>query len=120
MTSADMIQPIALYIIERHPLEKDAASRFRWIRAGSGLHQDLTNYIGPHNREDVSVLVDERPGGEAWKELLSAVLDGRVEMVVTHLAPLTSAQRQQLIGLCAQTGVQLITPSDAGRNQTAI
>lgn len=119
MSTADEVRSITLYMIERHPLEKGASSRFRWIRSGSGLHQDLTNLIGPHNEEDVALLVDERPGGEAWEQLLAAVLDGRVEMVVTHLAPLTSAQRQQLIGLCAQTGVQLITPSDAGRNQAA-
>jgi hypothetical protein len=40
-------------------------------------------------------------------------------MVVTHLAPLSSAQRQQLIGICAQVGTQLITPGDAGRNRPA-
>lgn len=119
MATAGEIRSIALYMIERHPLEEGAESRFRWIRSGSGLHQDLTDLIGPHDEGDVSVLVDERPGGDAWEKLLSAVLEGQVEMVVTHLAPLTSAQRQQLIGLCAQTGVQLITPSDAGRNQTA-
>lgn len=113
------IQPIALYIVERHPLEHDSASRFRWIRSGADLHQDLAQYIGPHNEDDVSVLVDDSPGGEAWERLLAAVLGGGVERVVTHLAPLTSAQRQQLIGICADSGVQLITPSDAGRNRTA-
>lgn len=35
-------------------------------------------------------------------------------MVITHLAPLTSAQRQQLIAFCAQAGTQLITPGNAG------
>jgi hypothetical protein len=38
-------------------------------------------------------------------------------MVVTHLAPLSPAQRQQLIGVCAATGAQLITPGDAGRTR---
>jgi hypothetical protein len=32
---------------------------------------------------------------------------------VTHLAPLTSAQRQQLIAICALCGAQLVTPGNA-------
>jgi hypothetical protein len=45
------------------------------------------------------------------------LLAEQIQMVITHLAPLSSAQRQQLIGVCAQTGAQLITPGDAGRNR---
>jgi hypothetical protein len=37
----------------------------------------------------------------------------RFHTVVTHLAPLSSAQRQQLIGICALSGAQLVTPGNA-------
>jgi hypothetical protein len=45
---------------------------------------------------------------------------GEIETVVTHLAPLSSGQRQQLIGVCAFTGASLITPGDGGRNSLRI
>jgi hypothetical protein len=63
------------------------------------------------------MLVDDAPAGPQWDRLLSGLLGENVRMVVTHLAPLSSAQRQQLIGICAQTGAQLITPGDAGRSR---
>jgi hypothetical protein len=62
------------------------------------------------------MLVDEEPAGNAWDRLLEGLLSENIQMVITHLAPLSSAQRQQLIGMCAQSGAQLITPGDAGRN----
>lgn len=112
------LQPIALYMIERHPLESpDGDSRFRWIGKQEDIQGELHDLIGEHDPEQVSVLVDSTPAGPAWERLLGALLDGQIRMVITHLAPLSSAQRQQLIGICAQTGAQLITPSDAGRNR---
>jgi hypothetical protein len=113
-----LIRPIVLYRVEHHPLEiPDGGAGFRWIGDDPELWHDLQDLIGPVDRDDVSLLVDAEPAGENWERLLEAVLANRVKMVITHLAPLSSAQRQQLIGVCAQSGVQLITPSDAGRNR---
>lgn len=120
MSNARQIQPIVLYLIKHHPLQQpDSNDGFRWIGDGEELYRDLQGLIGPHPKEQVSVLVDDKPAGPAWQRMLSALLAGQVNMLVTHLAPLTSAQRQQLIGLCDQTGAQLITPADAGRNLEA-
>jgi hypothetical protein len=112
------INAIAVYLVEHHPLEQpDTRDAFHWIGDEEELQRDLQNLIGPVELDQVSVLLDEEPVGENWDRLLSAVLAQKVRMVITHLAPLTSAQRQQLIGVCAQSGAQLITPSDAGRNR---
>lgn len=120
MSDARSLQPIVLYLIERHPLQQPTSDGgFRWIGRGDELYRDLEALIGSFSKQDVSVLVDETPAGAAWDRLLDALLDGQVSMLVTHLAPLTSAQRQQLIGLCDQYEVQLITPADAGRNLEA-
>lgn len=112
------LQPIALYMIERHPLESpDGGPHFRWIGKQEDIEGELQDLIGEHDPAQVSVLVDKTPAGPAWERLLQALLAGQIRMVITHLAPLSSAQRQQLIGICAQAGAQLITPSDAGRNR---
>lgn len=120
MSPSDPIQPIAVYLVERHPLQRPAdGDAFRWIGEGQQFPRDLTQLIGPHTQDQVTVLVDDQPAGPAWQRLLDGLIAGDLNMVVTHLAPLTSAQRQQLIGLCDQTGAQLITPADAGRNRGA-
>lgn len=118
MTQSEPIQPIAVYMVEHHPLEQpDTHDGFRWIGGEQELRSDLERLLGPIEFSEISILVDAQPAGEAWDRLLSAVLSGQVRRVITHLAPLSPAQRQQLIGVCAQAGAQLITPSDAGRNR---
>ncbi len=118
MASAAISQPIVVYQIERHPLEgREPRRPFRWLRSDDGFLRDLEALIGPFDPEDVAVLVDRLPAGPAWKELMGSLLEERVRMVITHLAPLTPGQRQQLIAFCAQSGTQLITPSDAGRRR---
>ncbi len=113
-----VIRPIAIYLIERHPLEAAGAEAgFNWLQQDGNLNEDLNNLIGPHDPNLISLLKDDKPGGPEWNRLLQALLDEQVEMVITHLAPLSTSQRQQLIAICAQTGAQLITPGDAGRNR---
>jgi hypothetical protein len=112
------IRPIAVYLIEHHPLQlSQPESGFDWFHADQDLEAELESLIGPHDPEMVTVLTDEEPAGPQWQRLLEAVMDEEIRMVITHLAPLTTAQRQQLIAICAQSGTQLITPSDAGRNR---
>jgi hypothetical protein len=118
MSDSDSVKPIVVYVIERHPLDlPQTGPLFRWIRMQEGLQSDLEALIGPFDPQQMSLLVDERPGGPQWKRLLQSLMDEKVRMVVTHLAPLSSAQRQQLIGVCDQMGSMLITPGDAGRNR---
>jgi hypothetical protein len=118
MSDSDSVKPIVVYVIERHPLDlPQTGPLFRWIRMQEGLQSDLEALIGPFDPHQMSLLVDERPGGPQWKRLLQSLMDEKVRMVVTHLAPLSSAQRQQLIGVCDQMGSMLITPGDAGRNR---
>ena len=114
MATVPQIHPIALYIIEKHPLAIDDTP-FEWISSDGLFHQQLEDLIGPYDPDQVSVLVDPGPAGERWRQLLEGILERRITMVITHLAPLSAAQRQQLIGVCAQAGAQLITPGDAGR-----
>jgi hypothetical protein len=118
MSDSDFVKPIVVYVIERHPLDlPQTGPLFRWIRMQEGLQSDLEALIGPFDPQQMSLLVDERPGGPQWKRLLQSLMEEKVRMVVTHLAPLSSAQRQQLIGVCDQMGSMLITPGDAGRNR---
>jgi hypothetical protein len=118
MSDSDSVKPIVVYVIERHPLDlPQTGPLFRWIRMQEGLQSDLEALIGPFDPQQMSLLVDARPGGPQWKRLLQSLMDEKVLMVVTHLAPLSSAQRQQLIGVCDQMGSMLITPGDAGRNR---
>jgi hypothetical protein len=109
---------IVVYMVEEHPLELGGRKlRFRWLHSNGGSQEELRGLIGAFDSDRLRMLVDERPAGPAWQQLLSALSAEQVKMVITHLAPLTSAQRQQLIGMCAQSGAQLITPGDAGRNR---
>lgn len=112
------LKPIIVYIIDRHPLEvSDTRPFFRWLHYDNDFKRELEDLIGSYDPDNLSILIDEKPSGSAWHTLLEHLLREQVEIVVTHLAPLSSAQRQQLIGVCAQVGAQLITPSDAGRNR---
>ena len=112
------LRPIIVYIINRHPLEvSETGPFFRWLHFDNDFKRELEGFIGPYDPDQLSVLIDEEPAGSAWHSLLDHLLREQVELVVTHLAPLSPAQRQQLIGVCAQVGAQLITPSDAGRNR---
>ena len=121
MPSDSTSPTVLVYVIQHHPLERpDASTSFRWLNQDNGYRRSLEGLLGsPFRAEDFEILVDEQPAGPAWRKLLRLLLEERVVAVVTHLAPLTSAQRQQLIGVCAQTGAQLITPGDAGRNRTS-
>lgn len=118
MSSSSSPQHIIVYLIERHPLDlPETGPVFRWLEFDNDFRKELEDLIGPFDRQDLTMLVDEEPGGPEWQRMLEDLIEERVSMVVTHLAPLSPAQRQQLIGVCAQTGAQLITPSDAGRNR---
>ncbi|TFH33399.1 MAG: hypothetical protein E4G99_11465 [Anaerolineales bacterium] len=118
MTSPANIQPIVVYLIKRHPLElPESGPIFQWLHFDNNFKGQLKEWIGPHDPELLSFLIDEAPSGEAWTRLIDGLMAGQIESVVTHLAPLSHAQRHQLIGTCAQVGAQLITPSDAGRNR---
>ena len=112
------LRSIIVYIIDRHPLEvSETGPFFRWLHFDNDFKRALKDLIGPYNPDQLNVLIDENPAGSAWHTLLDHLLRDQVELVVTHLAPLSPAQRQQLIGVCAQVGAQLITPGDAGRNR---
>lgn len=118
MTNPPPIKSIVVYIIEQHPLDiPEVGPAFRWLDYDDDFKRELKGLIGPFDENDLSVLKDKHPAGPAWQQLLSNLLEEKVRMVITHLAPLSSAQRQQLIGICAQAGAQLITPADAGRNR---
>jgi hypothetical protein len=111
------IEPIVVYMIDRHPLEQvSEPDPFRWLHPENGFVHELKGFVGPFRTEELSLLVDDAPAGPAWKQLINALVAGKIRMVVTHLAPLTSGQRQQLIGVCAFTGARLVTPGDGGRN----
>jgi hypothetical protein len=111
------IEAIVVYMINRHPLEKaNEIGPFRWLHPDNGFVHELKGIVGPFQMEELSLLVDDGPAGPAWKKLMDALIAGKIRMVVTHLAPLTSGQRQQLIGVCAFTGARLVTPGDGGRN----
>jgi len=120
MASVSTMQPIVVYRIERHPLEvPETRPAFQWLRTDDGFRRELEGLIGSFDPDEVSVIVDKHPAGPAWRELLRSLLEERIRMVITHLAPLTSVQRQQLIAFCAQSGTRLITPGDAGRRRLA-
>jgi hypothetical protein len=118
MPTRSILQPIVVYLVDRHPLEVPGTGPlFRWLHLNNDYKGQLDGLIGPFDHDQLTVLVDDMPAGEAWHLLLENLLEGGVRIVVTHLAPLSSAQRQQLIGVCAQVGTRLITPGDAGRNR---
>ena len=117
MSTQESARLIVVYLVERHPLGMDDDyPSFPWLGT-EGNQKELGALIGEYDPAQVLVLVDEQSGGQSWRRMLADLLAERIQMVITHLAMLTPAQRQQLIGVCAQTGTQLITPSDAGRNR---
>jgi hypothetical protein len=119
MDTQSAIKPIVVYLIERHPLDlPEDGPIFQWLHFDNNFKRQLKEWIGPHDPEAISFLIDEEPSGDAWKQLIESLNQGTVKRVVTHLAPLSNAQRHLLIGVCAETGAQLITPSDAGRNRS--
>lgn len=118
MAEREQRHPIIVYVIERHPLDlPETGPLFQWLQLDRNLQQVLEGLLGPFDPDQMTILVDKEPGGEAWEQLMDGLLAEKIDKVVTHLAPLRSAQRQQLIGTCAEMGAQLITPSDAGRNR---
>ncbi len=118
MGATRTVRPIVVYVVDHHPLEASRRQdRFRWLHTENGYQRQLRGLIGEYEPERLSILVDRQPAGPEWRKMLQALVDERIKAVVTHLAPLSSAQRQQLIGVCAQSGAQLITPADAGRNR---
>jgi hypothetical protein len=118
METDPSLRPIVVYVVRQHPLERDSSRPpFRWLHTDNDFRRSLEKLIGPFDDAQMSMIVDDLPAGPGWDTLLGALGEEKVRMVVTHLAPLTSAQRQQLIGVCAQTGASLVTPSDAGRNR---
>jgi hypothetical protein len=118
MSSVEDLQPIAVYIIEKHPLEKNTPGPvFQWLNLDNNYKRQLRHWIGPHDPQAVSFLIDEGSAGPAWDVLFDGLHSGQIKRVITHLAPLSNAQRHLLIGTCAEQGAHLITPSDAGRNR---
>jgi hypothetical protein len=118
MSSVKDLQPIVVYIIEKHSLEQNAPGpSFRWLHFDNNYKRQLRQWIGPHDPESVSFLIDEGATGDAWDLLFKGLHSGKIKHVITHLAPLYSAQRHVLISTCAEVGAQLVTPSDAGRNR---
>jgi hypothetical protein len=117
MTSQADPGTTALYIIRRHPLQVDSGAGFEWIDLSSDLQAQLQGLAGNIQLDEVEIFEDEQPAGPAWERLIAALQSERIRQVITHMAPLSSAQRQQLIGVCADMGAHLVTPSDAGRNR---
>jgi hypothetical protein len=115
--SGNTVEPIVVYMVKRHPLEqRNESPSFRWLQIDNGFKKELSGYIGLFDSQKLSVLVDEGPAGPAWTQLMDGILSGKIETIITHLAPLSSGQRQQLIGVCAYSGARLVTPGDGGRN----
>lgn len=111
---------ILVYLVERHPLDMpETGPLFQWLDTENDFRRELADLIGPFDPQDLRVLRDSHPAGAQWGYLLQVLLSEQVRAVVTHLAPLSPAQRQQLIGVCAQSGAKLVTPGDAGRNRHA-
>lgn len=118
MTQSYVSKQVVVYIVKRHPLERpDEGRLFQWLQYDNDFRRQLEGIIGPYDPHALTLLIDDLPAGEAWNRLLEDLIQERIASVVTHLAPLSAAQRQQLIGVCAQVGAQLITPGDAGRNR---
>ena len=112
---------IVVYLIDHHPLDMEIEeNQFRWLQSDDGYIHELSGIIGPFDPSKLSILKDPRPSGPAWHQLLESLENGEIRTVVTHLAPLTSGQRQQLIGVCAFMGASLVTPGDGGRNSFII
>jgi hypothetical protein len=114
LESPPVLQAIAVYLVDRHRVATpETGPLFHWLGKERDVRADLVDLLGPHDPRSVRFLVDTSPAGPAWEELLSGLRQERFQVVVTHLAPLSSAQRQQLIGICALCGAQLVTPGNA-------
>ncbi len=111
------MEPIIVYLVSRHPLETpNEDSPFKWLHTDNGFMEEIKGFVGPFNPNLLNILVDDGPAGSAWSQLMDDLVQRKVQTVITHLAPLSSGQRQQLIGVCACTGARLVTPGDGGRN----
>lgn len=120
-SSAVVNQSIAVYVVDHHPLELSGdKSKFQWLHTDNGYVKELQELIGPFNPQKLQIIQDEKPAGDQWKDLIKSIVKGEIRIVITHLAPLTSGQRQLLIGVCAHSGARLITPGDGGRNAIRI
>ena len=114
LESPPVVQTIAVYLIDRPRLSiPETGPLFRWLGAARDLRSDLEDLLGPHDAQSAHLLVDTEAGGPSWTELLDGLRQERFHTVLTHLATLSSAQRQQLIGVCALSGAQLVTPGNA-------
>jgi hypothetical protein len=114
LDSPAVVQAIAVYLIDRPRLSlPETGPLFRWLGKEGDMRADLEDLLGPHDSSTIHMLVDSVPAGAAWGELLEGLKHERYQTVVTHLALLTAAQRQQLIGVCALSGAQLVTPGNA-------
>jgi hypothetical protein len=104
-------------MVSHHPLEThDEIPPFQWLHSDNGFMEEIKGFIGPFDPTHLRIQIDEKPAGSAWIRLLDDLVDGNVDTVITHLAPLSPGQRQQLIGVCAYAGARLVTPGDGGRN----
>ena len=118
MSLKEAPQNTVIYYVRRHPLEwQKNDSGFEWLEVGRDQSDTLKEMLGEFDPEIVEFKVDEEPAGKEWLTLLQDLVDDKIDRVITHLAPLSSAQRQQLIGICSEVGAHLVTPSDAGRNR---
>ncbi len=114
LDAAPILQSIVVYVVDPPPLSfPENAPLFPWLADPGSMHENLDGLLGPHDPDSVVLLIDDTPGGPAWESLLEEIREERVQVLVTHLAPLSAAQRQQLIGMCALSGVQLVTPGNA-------
>jgi hypothetical protein len=117
MPDRQSVPPTVVYVIENHPLAFPGRSgSFDWLEPGRHMPDPLAAWLGPYQPEAVTWIRDPHPAGQGWQRLLEGIQDGRIARIVTHLALLSNVQQQTLIALCAQAGVQLVTPADAGRN----
>jgi len=116
-TSGNGMEPIIVYMVSRHPLEtQNEDSPFQWLHTDNGFMEEIKGFIGSFNPAHLNILLDDTPAGSAWFQILDGIVEGKVQTVITHLAPLSPGQRQQLIGVCAYAGARLVTPGDGGRN----
>lgn len=114
MEFPETLQPIVVYLVDRPSFDRtEGGPLFPSLDPSAASLADLEELVGPHDPNEVHTFVDEVPAGPAWHDLLQGVVDERYRTVVTNLAPLSSAQRQQLIGVCAVSGARLVTPGNA-------
>ncbi|HSR48042.1 MAG TPA: hypothetical protein VLL77_08645 [Anaerolineales bacterium] len=115
METLTNLHPVVVYLVDRPSFDRsEDGPAFRWFEPDDASLAGLDQLLGPHDEGEVHLFVDEHPAGPAWQDLLQGLVDERYRTVVTNLAPLSPAQRQQLIGVCAVSGAQLVTPGNAG------